>query len=209
MGGPRQSSRMDVSCLTTGAETFTGHVYLVEGETPALVDAGAMPGVVEAVRKRVAGIESVALTHRHDDHVAHLPALREAFGPTIAAADPEPGERGLADGDRLELGDEQFEVVATPGHAPDHLAFVGETMVFSGDVVVYSDGAFDDGSFGRTDIPGADRETLIDSLDRLLDRLPASVDSLYPGHGPPFHGDVAAVIDRARKRAARREPKYE
>ena len=108
---------MDVTCLTTAAEAFTGHVYLVEGETPALVDAGAMPGVVEAVRERVPEIVSVALTHRHDDHVAQLPALREAFDPTVAAAEPAPGERGLADGDRIELGDEQFEVVATPGHA--------------------------------------------------------------------------------------------
>ncbi|MFW6384481.1 MAG: MBL fold metallo-hydrolase [Halodesulfurarchaeum sp.] len=200
---------MDVTCLTTDAETFTGHAYLVRGSRPTLVDAGAMPGIASTVRESVADLAQVLLTHRHEDHVEQLPALREAFDLTVYAADPRNGAVELADGDRIPVGDGDLEAVATPGHAPDHLAFLGEGVLFSGDVVVYSDGAFEDGSFGRTDLPDADRETLIESLDRLLDRLPASVESLYPGHGPSHHGDIREVIRRARSRAARREPKYE
>jgi glyoxylase-like metal-dependent hydrolase (beta-lactamase superfamily II) len=200
---------MDVTCLTTAADTFTGHVYLVRGSRPTLVDAGAMPGVVDAVRERVSTLDQVLLTHRHEDHVEQLPALREAFDPTVYAADPLDGAVELDDGDTVPAGDGQLEAVATPGHAPDHLAFLGAEALFSGDVVVASDGAFDDGSFGRTDIPGADRETLIESLDRLLDRVPDTVDAMYPGHGPPAQGDVRGVIGRARGRAARREAKYD
>lgn len=199
---------MEITCLTEEADVFTGHVYLAAGESRTLVDAGAMPGIVEAVRNRVTDLDSIVVTHGHDDHVERLPALREAFAPTVYAASEGDRTEPLSDGMDVSIGGKTFEAVATPGHAPDHFAFVGEKAVFSGDIVVYSDGAYDDGSFGRTDIPGADRETLVESLDRLLDRLPSSVRALYPGHGPSFEGDVRAVIERARDRAARGEPKY-
>lgn len=199
---------MHVTCLTADATTFTANVYLLEGRETALVDAGAMPGVVEAVADRVETLDSVFLTHRHSDHVEQLEAIRTAFDPAVYAAEPGDGASVLEDGEVVRIGGEPFETVRTPGHAPDHLAFVGETVVFTGDVVVYSDGAFEDGSFGRTDLPGADRETLLASLDRLLDRLPPTVETMYPGHGPSYEGDVRAVIQRARNRAARGEPKY-
>jgi glyoxylase-like metal-dependent hydrolase (beta-lactamase superfamily II) len=200
---------MDVTNLTADAAVFTANAYLIQGARTALVDVGAMPGVEQAVREQVPALDAVVLTHRHEDHVAELDAVRDAFGPTVSAATPGPeGGTVLEDGAAVQLGDERFEVVATPGHAPDHLAFVGREAVFTGDLVVYSDEAFADGSFGRTDLAGGDRETLIASIDRLLDRLPETVDTLYPGHGPAFQGDVRAVIERARERAATGEPKY-
>ena len=85
---------------------------------------------------------------------------------------------------------------------------VSEHTIFSGDVVVHDDGAFDDGSFGRTDMAGQSREVLIESIERILDRLPEGVEHMYAGHGEAFHGDVRAVIERALERAERREPKY-
>jgi glyoxylase-like metal-dependent hydrolase (beta-lactamase superfamily II) len=106
------------------------------------------------------------------------------------------------------VGDEDCEVVYTPGHADDHVALVGETTLFSGDVVVHNDGAFDYGSFGRTDRPGMSRERLIESIRALLDRLPASVEEMYAGHGDAFHGDVRDVVETALGRAENREPKY-
>ncbi|MFB6280715.1 MAG: MBL fold metallo-hydrolase [Haloferacaceae archaeon] len=205
---------MAVVNLTADAEVFTCNAYLLPGERPALVDAGAMPGVVTAVRERVDRLEAVALTHQHGDHVGELDAVLDAFDPDLYAHGDHPRRTdALDDGDEVVLGDERFEAVHTPGHADDHLAFVSDRTLFSGDVVVYSDGAFDDGSFGRTDRPGRSRDRLIASLDDLLDRLPPTVERMYAGHGPPFRdgqgGDaVADVIERARERAARREPKY-
>ncbi|MFB6079595.1 MAG: MBL fold metallo-hydrolase [Haloferacaceae archaeon] len=205
---------MDVINLTANAEVFTCNAYLLTGERPALVDAGAMPGVVDAARERVDRLDAVALTHQHGDHVGELDAVLDAFDADLYAYGDHPRRTGrLADGDEVFLGDETFETVYTPGHAPDHVAFVSETTLFSGDVVVYSDGAFDDGSFGRTDRPGRSRDRLIESLDHLLDRLPASVERMYAGHGAPFRAErggdaVADVIERARGRAARHEPKY-
>ena len=200
--------------VTADAEAFTCNAYLVEGERPALVDVGTMPGVENVVAEHISNLDRVALTHQHSDHVGELDAVLDAFDAEVCAYGDHPRRtRELEDGDVVQLGDEEFEVAYTPGHAADHVAFVGESALFSGDVVVYSDGAFDDGSFGRTDMAGQSRERLIESLETLLERLPDSVESMYAGHGDPFHegtgGDtVRDVIERALERAERREPKY-
>lgn len=200
---------MAVYNLTEDAETFTCNVFLVTGEKTTLVDAGAMEGVVEAIEEHTDDLDRVVLTHQHGDHVEQLDAVLEAFDPDLYAyADHPSRTHGLEDGDTLRIGDEECEAIYTPGHADDHLAFVSETTIYSGDVVVHDDGAFDDGSFGRTDMAGQSREELIESIRRILDRLPESVDAMYAGHGGAFQGDVREVIERALERAERREPKY-
>ncbi|GAB7094851.1 MBL fold metallo-hydrolase [Halolamina litorea] len=203
---------MDPINVTADAEQFTANVYLVDGVVTTLVDAGAMPGVVDEIREHVDGVDRVVLTHQHGDHVEQLDAVLDAFGADLFAYDDHPRRtHAIDDGDEVQIGDETHEVVYTPGHADDHVSFVGETALFSGDVVVYNDGAFDDGSFGRTDHAAGDRETLIESLRTVLDRLPDTVTGLYAGHGDPFVADdetVRDVIERALERAERREPKY-
>jgi len=199
--------------VTESAEVFTCNAYLIDGERPTLVDAGTMPGVEEIVADHVDTLDRVVLTHQHGDHVAELDAVLSAFDAEVYAYDDHPHRtHSIDDGDSIAMGDESFEAVYTPGHAADHLSFVGESTLFSGDVVVYNDGAFDDGSFGRTDRPGQSRERLIESLGALLDRLPDSVSAMYAGHGEPFHATddetVRDVIERALGRAERREPKY-
>jgi glyoxylase-like metal-dependent hydrolase (beta-lactamase superfamily II) len=200
---------MDVVTVTADAEEFTCNAYLITGATPTLVDAGTMPGVASVVADHVDELDRVVLTHQHADHVGELDAVLDAFDADLYASDDHPRRtHELADCDTLAMGDESFDVVYTPGHADDHVSFVSEHTLFSGDVVVYNDGAFDDGSFGRTDMAGQSRERLIESLHDLLDRLPDSVEHMYAGHGDPFHGDVREVVERALGRAERREPKY-
>lgn len=200
---------MNVSCPTAEADVFTSNAYLVEGDRTVLVDPGAMAGIVEAVRERVSDLDAVVVTHQHADHVAELEAVVDAFAPEVYAyADHPLRTIDVVDGDHLVIGDETFEAVHTPGHADDHLAFVSETTLFSGDVVVHDDAAFTGGSFGRTDQPGQSRSTLIESVYRLLERLPDSVEYMYAGHGETFEGDVREVVERALERAERREPKY-
>jgi glyoxylase-like metal-dependent hydrolase (beta-lactamase superfamily II) len=200
---------MEVHTVTADAETFTCNAYLVEGERNVLVDAGSIPGVVEVIAGYVEGVDAVALTHQHGDHVGQLDAVLDAFDAELACyADHPRRTRKLSDGDEVRIGDEAFEAVHSPGHADDHLAFVGNSTIFSGDVVVHDDGAFDYGSFGRTDMAGQDRETLIESIRTILNRLPDGVEHMYSGHGGVFHGDVRDVIETALERAAKREPKY-
>jgi glyoxylase-like metal-dependent hydrolase (beta-lactamase superfamily II) len=201
---------MDVTNVTAGATSFTCNAYLALGERPVLVDAGTMDGVVRTVREHAADLDRVVLTHQHGDHVGALDAVLGVFDADCYAFAEHPRRtRAIEDGDAVRIGSEEFEVVHTPGHAPDHVALLSESTIFSGDVVVHDDGAFEYGSFGRTDIAGADREALIGSLETILDRLPDSVEHMYAGHGSEFHGDVRDVIETALGRAEKREPKYD
>ncbi len=200
---------MQVVNVTADAETFTSNVFLALGERPVLVDAGAMDGVVDTVREHTDTLSAVVLTHQHGDHVEQLDAVLDAFDADLDAYDTHPRrDSAIEDGDTVHIGDEEFEAIYTPGHADDHLVFVSDSTIFSGDVVVHDDGAFDDGSFGRTDLPGQSRERLIESIREILDRMPDSVEHMYSGHGGEFHGDVRGVIETALDRAERREPKY-
>lgn len=200
---------MDVINVTADAETFTSNAYLALGSVPTMVDAGSMEGVEEVIREHTDTVERVVLTHQHGDHVGELETIVSAFdAECFAFADHPLRTAELRDGEELVIGDETVEVVHTPGHGDDHVSLVGEYSLFSGDVVVYNDGAFDDGSFGRTDYPGMSRERLIESIETLLDRLPETVDTMYAGHGEVYRGDVRTVIERSLERAKRREPKY-
>ena len=207
---------MEIHTVTEGATEFTCNAYLLTGESPVLVDAGTMPEVEDVIGEHVDELDAVYLTHQHGDHVGELDAVLDRFDADLYAYGDHPRRTGgLADGDAVELCGESYEVVHTPGHAADHVSFVGSERVFSGDVVVYNDGAFDGGSFGRTDYPGQSRERLIDSLNTILSRLPETVSELYAGHGDVYRADpdgsadsVRTVIERALERAERREPKY-
>ena len=200
---------MTVHTVTEGAESFTCNAYLVTGERPALIDAGTYGGILDEIREHTDRLDAVVLTHQHADHVGELDSVLDAFDADLYCYGDHSRRAGiLEDGDEVMMGDERFSVVHTPGHAEDHVSLVSDTTLFSGDVVVHDDGAFDDGSFGRTDYPGQSREVLIESIQRLLDRLPEGVRHMYSGHGSVFEGDVRSVVERALERAERREPKY-
>ena len=200
---------MDVTNVSAEAETFTCNVYLVEGDRTVLVDAGAWDGVVESIREHTETLDAVVLTHQHSDHIAQLDAVLDAFeAPLFSYAAHPRRDAELENGDQVFIGDEPFDVVYTPGHADDHVSFVSETTLFSGDVVVHDDGAFEYGSFGRTDMPGQSRERLIESIETLLDAVGDGVEHMYSGHGSAFHGDVRDIVATALERAEKRKPKY-
>jgi len=195
--------------VTADADVFTSNVFLALGESPTLVDAGAVEGIEGTVAEHTDTLEKVLVTHQHSDHVAELDAVVDHFdADCYAYADHPQRTHELTDGDEFVVGDETVETVHTPGHGDDHVSFVGDDSLYSGDVVVYNDGAFDDGSFGRTDYPGMSRERLIESIEELLEQMPDGVDSWYAGHGDIYEGDVRTAVERSLERAERREPKY-
>ena len=82
----------------------------------------------------------------------------------------------LDGGETLELAGISFETLNVPGHSPGHLAYAADGALFSGDVLFA-------GSVGRTDLPGADWDTLLASIRSLVERFPPET-IVYPGHGP-------------------------
>jgi glyoxylase-like metal-dependent hydrolase (beta-lactamase superfamily II) len=84
----------------------------------------------------------------------------------------------LTPGQPVSFGDTTLEVRFAPGHAPGHVVFyhAPTETVIGGDVLFQ-------GSIGRTDLPGGNYDTLIESIKTQLLTLPDSV-TVYPGHGP-------------------------
>jgi hydroxyacylglutathione hydrolase len=128
-------------------------------------------------------------THSHADYVTGSPALAAAHdGVTFAApaasrlATP---HFGLYDEDRVVLAHGvALRVIATPGHTPDHHAYVLERDGV--DVALFSGGSLMVGTIGRTDLCGPDlTEPLAHDMFHSLRRLDGLPDSLpvYPTHG--------------------------
>jgi glyoxylase-like metal-dependent hydrolase (beta-lactamase superfamily II) len=168
-----------------GPFTLTGTNTWIVGRDPVwLVDPGPdLPkhaaAVIAEVERR-GGLGGVALTHDHGDHSGALPAVRRRFPHAPVAA-----ARG--DVDRLLRGGSEFgplEVVSTPGHAPDHVAFVVGTAALTGDAVLGQ------GSVFIAPDPGA-LTRYLESLGELRRR---DLSVLLPGHGPPV-SDPAAKLD--------------
>jgi glyoxylase-like metal-dependent hydrolase (beta-lactamase superfamily II) len=84
----------------------------------------------------------------------------------------------LKEGEAVTFGNQSLDVLFVPGHAPGHVAFYSaqEKIVIGGDVLFYN-------SIGRTDLPGGNFDTLINSIHQKLFTLPDDV-TVYPGHGP-------------------------
>jgi len=84
----------------------------------------------------------------------------------------------LKEKDKVEFGNIELDVLFLPGHSPGHLAFHcnNENICFSGDVLFFN-------SIGRTDLPGGDHDTLINSIKNKLFLLSEDT-TIYSGHGP-------------------------
>lgn len=131
------------------------------------------------------GVSVILLTHRHHDHADLAPALAEATGASVRAADPALVRGGplLADGDVLHVDDLEIGVRLTPGHTADSVSLVvrgadAPTYLLTGDTVL---------GRGTTVItrPDGDLRAYLASLD-LLSTLVAEhgVRAILPGHGP-------------------------
>jgi hydroxyacylglutathione hydrolase len=136
-----------------------------------------------------APIVAVFETHVQGDHVSGLPELVARTGATPylpAGAGVEFAHQELTDGEVVELGNTVVTVLATPGHAPAHHAYLVTDrrrdpepwLVFSGDSLLVND-------VGRPDLHAGGDEAamaaaLLGSLERLLE-LPDYV-SVYPSH---------------------------
>ena len=168
----------------------------------ALIDPGGdVPVLLDAVKNNQLDLKQIWLTHGHLDHIGGTeeiastcdakiigPHQDDFFWLDILAQQCEmfnfprvknfTPDRWLNEGDSLTLGEEQFEVLHTPGHTPGHIIIVhhASRTVWVGDVLFKQ-------SIGRTDFPKGNHADLIASIKNKLLTLPGDY-QFVPGHGP-------------------------
>lgn len=168
----------------------------------AVVDPGGdIERILSVLKEKGLTLAKVLVTHGHIDHAGGVTELAELTGapiegpqredrfwiegmaqqsrmfgfPAVQGFEP---QRWLEDGDRVNFGEIELEVLHCPGHTPGHVVFFHRPsgLLQVGDVLFQ-------GSIGRTDFPRGDHETLIASIRNKLFPLGDEVEFI-PGHGP-------------------------
>lgn len=179
MEAPAELTRIvRVLAPNPGLRELEGTNTWVVGRWPAaVIDPGVDdPRHLGEVLEAAGRIGAILLTHDHPDHAPGALTLAGMTGAPVYAARPTGGMRRLRDGQELRLPGVHLRVIATPGHTPDHVAFLLEPdgALFTGDVVL-----------GRgtsvIDPPEGDLAQYLRSLRRLRELRPRTI---YPGHGP-------------------------
>jgi hydroxyacylglutathione hydrolase len=190
---------MDVRSFTVGQ--VAENCYLLrqdDSDRALIVDPGdEADRIMVPVRSMGLTVEAILITHCHFDHIGAVAPIAHETGAPVYCPEIEvpvlanimdwvPGPFGpfesydadetLTGGETLELAGFELEVISTPGHSPGHVTYSvqGEEAIFSGDVLFQ-------GSVGRTDLPGGDWGTLLESIRTLVDRHSAET-TVYPGH---------------------------
>ncbi len=145
-------------------------------------------------------LKSIINTHCHIDHVLGVEKIKNHFAiPYIIREKELPALRSVKlyaslygypdfiepvpdyfidEQKTVNLGKQIWEILDVPGHSPGHIALYNReaSICISGDVLFKR-------SIGRTDLPGGDYETLIESIKTKLFTLPENT-RIFPGHGP-------------------------
>jgi len=176
------------------------NTYLLIGSgRAALIDAGiGEPRHLEAIDRELATqraqLDEVVVTHAHPDHATGAPAIHAAHRAASFRKYPWPEEdhryavpwQSIRDGNRIRAGDDELEVILTPGHSPDHIALwhAPSRTAFTGDLVVAGSSIVVEAT------RGGDLRQYLASLERIL---ALGAERLLPAHGPAV-SDPAALI---------------
>jgi hydroxyacylglutathione hydrolase len=166
-----------------------------------VIDPGdEIESILEIIRRHNLTVKQIVVTHAHIDHVGGAMKLKAATGAPILLNENDtallkmldvqaawvgmrsPGavtiDRALREGDTVQAGPLEAQVIHTPGHTEGSicLLFSTENTLIAGDTLFA-------GSIGRTDLPGGSYDKIIDSLHGKLLALPDET-IVIPGHGP-------------------------
>ena len=177
--------------------TMDSNVFILEDDTTVMIDSGMGKSdwVLSYVQEKELTIDVIVNTHCHVDHIGgniHFPGAR-IYAHELDAPDIETGShktlwdfgfkkplkfpvaKKLKEGDIIDSGKYQLEVVHTPGHTEGSISLFEpkEKTMFTGDCV------FDMG-IGRMDFPTGSTEQMKHSLEKLLT---FDIGKFYGGHG--------------------------
>lgn len=184
--------------------TLWTNCYLIwddNGDGFVVDPGGPAQDVVDYVRSKDIKVHMIVVTHGHADHIGGVDMLRGIAKEGVAIHEEDAAcltspaknlslcmgaeirtsaaETILHDGDRLKAGKMTLDIIHTPGHTLGGVCILvsdgDEKILISGDTLFAR-------SIGRSDLPGGDEDTLIESLKK-LDGFPDDM-RVFPGHGP-------------------------
>jgi glyoxylase-like metal-dependent hydrolase (beta-lactamase superfamily II) len=196
---------LSVHCLTFNA--FQENTYVLFDETgdAVIIDPGCSNRAEERelsewIADRKLTPRLILLTHSHIDHILGAYFTKDKYriplcihkkdeqtlrsGKIVASMygidnfTEVEADQYVSESETVNFGHQKLSVLFLPGHAPGHVGYYHSDQKFliGGDVLFR-------GSVGRTDLPGGDFDTLIESIHQKLFTLPDDV-VVYPGHGP-------------------------
>jgi glyoxylase-like metal-dependent hydrolase (beta-lactamase superfamily II) len=200
---------MKINCLY--GRNYDSNIYIIEGDVPTLVDCGTglyKIKVAQDIKRKINPnlVEQIIITHEHFDHCGGVKEIYELTNKNTkvlahvnASSKIEKGDSDFAkmlggamprmkvdiklkDGDSVNIGNEIFEVIHTPGHTPGSMCLYSKKSksLFSGDTI------FAYGGFGRYDFPEGDAIQLKNSIEKLAK---LDIINIYPGHETVVEGD--------------------
>ena len=179
---------------------ITTNVYIVVSKNEAIViDPGGEPDkIIDKLNELNTNLKYIVLTHCHSDHIAAVTDLQKVKGGEVLISEedgkavnnpirnlaPFMGsklekikvDRFLSEGNKIELGGEEFKIIETPGHTKGGICIYSEKqkILFSGDTIFK-------GTYGRTDLPSSSYQDMKNSIQKLM-KLPDDI-NVYTGHG--------------------------
>ena len=185
---------MRVIELTPKSSIYTCRSYLilgdwnVLGDVNTLIDPGTDGSVIDQIEALSTGcgkvpVEQVILTHNHFDHAAGAEIFKQRYGARVYAwCDGKEVDELLRDGQIIKAGDEQLQVMHTPGHSSDSICLYNIThrILFSGDTQLRI----------RT-AGGVFAPEYIETLKRVST---LRLDTVYSGHDEPITHNAEGII---------------
>jgi glyoxylase-like metal-dependent hydrolase (beta-lactamase superfamily II)/rhodanese-related sulfurtransferase len=156
--------------------------YLIadaDAREAALVDprADRVEDYLRNLDARGMRLRVVIETHTHADHISGAAELRARTGAEVLISDRATSEVAtgrLRDGDRVSVGRQEIQVLASPGHTDDSISLLVDGALLTGDALLV-------GGAGRTDFQNGSPEALYETLHRRFASLPGDL-TVYPGH---------------------------
>ena len=195
---------MEIYNIFSGSYASNCYLLIADGKDgkrhAAVVDPSASAQrIIALVQEKGEELEYIVLTHGHFDHIMALDALRDRAGipAYIHEEDAEmlsdgeknaysfffgkdmvyrSAEKTLKHGEKLRLGNEELEIISTPGHSKGSICILSKKdgILITGDTIFAM-------GYGRYDLYGGNVQILADSIRSLNDLDPNLV--IYPGHG--------------------------
>lgn len=121
--------------------TYDNYIWVLHNHQFAIVvDPGDATPVLSYLQMHQLQLIAILVTHRHNDHIAGIPKLLEVYNTRVYGPRSElipTITHPIGEGDKVDINELglNFDVLKVPGHLPEHVAYVGDGMLFCGDIL--------------------------------------------------------------------------